>query len=114
MNDSRATIRFRAWVWPQEECYKEIEVWHHELEPIESGKRSVAEWALDHLSEVVDFHYRFNLDPEKYWQVLGIGELHGWWDYWGEYDEDFTVHDYQVEEISNTRELNAIKGVNDG
>lgn len=72
----------------------EIEVWCHELTPLETGRRGGDEWALEHLLGL-DFYDELDLDRSKAWQVLGEGTLSASfdpvsqeWDEWCELDLD--------------------------
>lgn len=73
-----------------------IEVWCHELDPIDRMKlRPSEEWVHEHLSELCDRKFFAQLVPEEIrddnFQVLFDGELSGSRDYYGEYDEDLDI-----------------------
>ena len=92
---------FRIWVPPKDGDPAEFEVWFQGLEPTESGKRFVSDWAKESLS-YEDLHSLFGLDPTKYWQVVGRGTLQGWWDYYGEYDEALDITEFDKAEVPDS------------
>ena len=72
-----------------------IEVWCHELDPVDRMKqRPSEEWVHEHLSEC-DRKFFAQLIPEEKragnFQVLFNGELSGQHDYYGEWDEDIDI-----------------------
>lgn len=73
--------RFQARFWiGKERQLQQIETWSHFLDPMESCRRSLADWALEYLQEVSDedqLEEWFQLDPTKNWQVLLEGTLVG-------------------------------------
>lgn len=95
---SRIEFSFRVWVHPEDSDPPDIEVWFQGLEPTESGRCYASDWARDSLSNE-DFHDLFELDKTKHWQVVGKGTLQGHYDYYGEYDEDFDVIEYEIAEV---------------
>jgi len=91
-------FKFRIWAHPEDADPPEIEVWFHGLEPTKSGGIFVADWARESLSNE-DLHDLFELDKTKHWQIVGTGTLRGWYDYFGEYDEEFDVVEFVKEEV---------------
>jgi len=98
---SKVEFGFRVWVHPEDGDPADIEVWFQGLEPTESGKCHVSDWAREILCNE-DFHDLFDLDKDKHWQVVGKGTLHGWYDYFGEYDEEFDVIEFEKAEVPET------------
>lgn len=95
---SKVEFEFRVWVHPEDGDAAEIEVWFQGLEPTESGKCHVSDWARESLCNE-DFHDLFDLDKNKHWQVVGKGTLHGRYDCFGEYDEEFDVIEFEKAEV---------------
>lgn len=95
-----AEFFFRLWVYPEDSDPADIETWYQGLDPTtpDHGSLSIAEWARNHLQEE-DLHELFDLDKDKYWQVVGKGTIYGSFDYFGEYDEEFNVIEFQKEEV---------------
>jgi hypothetical protein len=92
-------VSFRIWTCPQDrDVSADIEIWHQGLEPVSSDKRSVAEWAREHLREL-DLVELFDLDNSKHWQIVGKGTLEGWHDHNDEYDETFDVLSFEKLEV---------------
>lgn len=89
-------FQFRVWLRPDEN--PDIEVWYHEFEDT-SKSRLVSDWILDSMSDE-DLCDAFKLDPEKHWQVIGRGVIRGWYNAFGEYDEQITWVDVQFKEES--------------
>jgi hypothetical protein len=89
---------FRVWVHPVDGDPADIEVWYQGLESTESGKGLISDWAMESLRNE-DFHDLFGLDGDKHWQVVGKGTLTGWFDYFGEYDEEFSVIEFHKAEV---------------
>ncbi len=101
---TKVEFSFRLWVHPEDGVG--IETWYQGLEP--TGGMSIAEWARCHIQELGDDVYlEFGLDREKYWQVVGKATLRGWYDYFGEYDEEFDVIEFQKEEVAESKETSA-------
>lgn len=89
---------FRVWVHPEDGDPADIEVWFYGLEPTLPNRCFVSDWARESLCNE-NFHTLFELDKDKHWQVVGKGTLRGWYDYWGEYDEEFDVIEYEKAEV---------------
>jgi len=101
MNE-RAEFNFRVWIYPEDGDPPEIEVWWHGLESTDPSRRFMSEWVSESLeTELVlsDVYDLFDLDRDKHWQVVGKGEITGWYDYYGEYDETFDVIEYEKAEV---------------
>lgn len=94
---SKAEFCFRCWVHPTGDP-SEIEVWFNGLEETKSDRRFVSEWAKDAM-ECEDLRAIFDLDDSKHWQVVGKAVVSGEFDYWGEYDEDVTIVEFQKAEV---------------
>lgn len=97
----KVKFNFRVWVHPEDGDPADIEVWHHELEPTEYGKRSVADWAQESLS-CEDFHDLFELEKDKHWQVIGTATIEGYFDCFGDYDEHIYVTEFEKAEVPNS------------
>lgn len=95
---NKVEFGFRVWVHPKDGDPADIEVWYQELEPTVPGKRCVSDWARESLCNE-DFHKLFDLDEDKHWQVVGKGTLHGSYDYYGDYDEEFNVIEFKKAEV---------------
>jgi hypothetical protein len=95
---SKVEFSFRAWVHPINGDPPGIEVWYAGLEATEPGKGLVSDWARESLRNE-DMHELFELDGEKHWQVVGRCTLHGWFDYFGEYDEELDLIEYAKAEV---------------
>ena len=91
-------FNFRIWVHPEDGDPPDIEVWWHGLEHTGPDKGFMSDWIHEALT-CEDFHHTFDLDTDKHWQVVGKGELTGWYDYWGEYDESLDVIEYEKAEV---------------
>lgn len=96
MQESSCRFNFRAWLL-QEDCH-EVFTWYQGLEPMDAKSRPVADWALESLSNN-DLYDLFDLDKSKDWQVVGTASIRGWFDFFGEYDEEITVEDMESVEI---------------
>lgn len=94
--NSEAEFLFRIWVHPYDS--PDVEVWYHGLESTDPGRRFVSEWAMTSIQDE-DAHELFSLDKTKYWQVVGRARICGWFDYWGEYDEEITVLEFEKSEV---------------
>lgn len=73
----------------------ELEVWDHELEPMEGGQESVSKWARRHLECGCDFRELLGLPKEGDFQVIFSGEIMGWWG--GGYSPDEWEEDLEIE-----------------
>lgn len=90
---------FRAYVFPFDGDPPEYQVWYPGLETIkEEGRLTITEW-VRYLFDNEDLRERFSLDPDKGWQVFGKGRLEGRYDYYGEYDEEMDILEYQIAEL---------------
>ena len=86
---------FRVWLYPEDGDPTEIEVWYHGLEEISETKRSISEWARESFS-CEDFRHLFKIEnTDKCWQIIGKATIRGWFDYWGEYDEEIDIIEYE-------------------
>ena len=92
----RCEFMFRVWVHPADPA--DIEVWYHGIESVDSKSRFVSEWARESLINE-DFQELFGLDETKHWQVVGKGVIRGSFDYFGEYDEEFDVIEFEAAEV---------------
>ena len=93
------TVEFCFRVWAHPEDPADIEVWHHGLEPTVIGKHTYfAEWARESLSNE-DFHELFKLDKSKHWQIVGKMTLNGSYDYFGEYNEEMDLIEFEKAEV---------------
>lgn len=81
------------------EDVEQIEVWCHELDPVDRDKhRSTEEWVHEHLNECCQRDFFAELVPEEFrkgnFQVLIKGEINSYFDnYYGEYDEDVCIEE---------------------
>lgn len=91
-----AEFLFRVWVHPADP--PDIEIWHHDFEPTESGRRSVAEWAKESLS-YVDLHDQFDLDESSHWQVIGKAQIDSWFDLYDDYDEELIILEFKKQQV---------------
>ena len=89
-------FQFRVWVHPADP--PDLAVWWYGLEPTKSNAGFVEDWICEAL-ENVDLHERFELDPEKDWQVIGKGTLNGYYDYWGEYEDIRNIDEFEKAEV---------------
>lgn len=98
MSGSQAEFNFRIWIHPEDGDSSDIEIWCHELEPMDRCKRPASEWVREYM-ENEDLHAAFELDRTKHFQVLGKGKIRGWFDYWGEYDEEMDIIEFETAEV---------------
>ena len=95
----------------------ELEVWDHDLVPMENATRPISEWAREHLEcSGYDFRELLGLPKEGDFQVVFSGEIVGWWSHSFEGDEweedleiekcefkempaEFAKHFYEVENV---------------
>lgn len=91
-----AEVQFRVWLRDGE--VERVETWCHDFVPLTAGRRSGDEWAAEHLQSV-NWFADCNLDPAKDWQILGRGRLVGETDYWGDYDEQLDLDEYEAVEV---------------
>lgn len=89
-------FQFRVWLVP--DMPPVIETWHYGLEPMDLKRRSVSEWAHDHLSEL-DLYDTFGHDRDVARQILGKGVIRGDYDSFGEYDEQFFCDELESLEV---------------
>lgn len=84
---------FMGRIWLGLDSVEEIETWCYELEPVDRGKRGIAEWGREYLNEGCsqeDLRQIFNLESGCH-QILFKADISGHRDYWGEYDEGFEI-----------------------
>lgn len=97
-------FEFRVWLHPEMGDPPDLEVWWYGLEATKPAGRFVSEWAEASLAEL-DFHSEFapekakTLDKTKHWQIVGKARLRGWYDGWGEYDEELSILEFLIEEV---------------
>lgn len=89
---------FRVWVHPEGGDPAEVEVWYQGLEPTDASKGFASDWISESLYNE-DFYALFDLDKTKNWQVVGKGTLKGVYDYFGEYDEDLNIVEFEKAEV---------------
>lgn len=100
MGASSCEFSFRIWVHPELEDPPEIEVWYHGLEITKPGNCFCSEWALNALYDLQSkFWDIFDLDKTKHWQVFGRAVVAGRFDYYGEYDEDVDLIEFEKAEV---------------
>jgi hypothetical protein len=95
---------FEARIWITEsDGVVLIETWSYELEQMEGGKRSVAEWTHEYLGECYndeDVRKVFNLPATGDWQVLMKGTIQGGYDsYSGEHDSYLQIDEFVTASI---------------
>jgi len=96
---STVDFKFRVWVNPEMGDPPEIEVWYDGIEPTDCKTGFVSEWAEEAMLNE-DFWSLFDLDKEKYWQVVGDARIEGHFDHYGEYDEWVSVLRFEKAEVS--------------
>lgn len=90
---------FRVWLYPEDGDPPEIEVWYHGLENTEDKSKGwMSDWARESLQNE-DFRDLLNLDKDKHYQIVGKGAIRGWYDYQGEYDEEFDLGEHEITEV---------------
>lgn len=94
----KVAFSFRIWVHPEDGDSADIEVWYQGLEPTDLRKVHIADWARESLWNE-DFYRLFDLDRTKHWQVVGKATIRGWYDYWGEYDEEIDLIEFEKAEV---------------
>lgn len=97
MND-KVEFNFRVWVHPEDGDQADIEVWYQGFEPTNIREVSVADWARESLG-YEDFYRLFDLDRTKHWQVVGKATLRSHNDYYGGYDEDLDIIEFEKAEV---------------
>ena len=98
MSSKRVEFYFRVWVHPVDGDSADVETWFHGLIPTGADDGDAQSWVRDSFCNE-DFHDLFELDKEKHWQVVGKGFVRGWHDYFGEYDEELGVLEFQKKEV---------------
>lgn len=91
----------KAWLYDDGEK-PDICFWVHELDPMDTNRRSSEDWAYVHFRDIQDeksLRDMFRLPPDGNFQVLFSGTLCGQFDHTEEWDEEFTVDEFQVAEI---------------
>ena len=96
--DTTCEFLFRVWISPEDGDSPQVETWYPGLEDMAPAGRSVAEWAQQVLTDG-DIYELFPVGRDKYWQVVGSARLRGWYDSFGEYDEDLTILEYRADEV---------------
>lgn len=70
----------------------ELEVWDHDLVPMEGGNRPISEWVREHLTcGGYDFRELLDLPAEGDFQIVFSGTISGRWDYFDEWDEEVDI-----------------------
>ncbi len=92
---------FRVWVHPVDGDPSDVYTWYQGLEPTDSKSSFIEDWSSESLRNE-DFHELFDLDPTKHWQVVGKAKIYGSFDYWGEYDEEITIIEFQKAEVPDS------------
>lgn len=98
-----AKILGRAWVYDDENT--EIELWEHEFEPMECGRRSGADWCREHLLECVrsdDLRELLGVPSMGNFQVMFKGTMTGWKTRsmdGDDYDQEFDLEESKFEPI---------------
>lgn len=91
---------FRIWLDVEDGDPPEIEVWYNDLENTEPGNSFISDWAKETLS-YENFYKLFDeVDKNKKWQIVGEARLRGWFDYWGEYDEELNIVSFKKKEVN--------------
>lgn len=91
-------FQFRVWAHPMDGDPAAVSVWCHELESTQPGTRFASEWVLESFQEC-DFHEIFELDEDSHWQIIGKATISGSFDYFGEYDEDLDIIEYEKVQV---------------
>lgn len=99
------TAEFQARIWLDAESVRQIEVWVHELEPVDHRKRPLSEWVHEHLSDYDRdfFAEEFKLGEGSF-QVLCRGTVSGWWSEdtpisASEWDEEANFTEFQTAQL---------------
>ena len=93
---------FRIWVMGSDDP-PTVETWYQGLE--RSNGRYVSDWAREYLDNE-DFYKLFELEKGKWYQIIGKATLRGWFDYWGEYDEEMDLISYEKCEVNDPELIN--------
>lgn len=89
---------FRVWVYPDDGDPADVEVWYQGLESIAPDTCFESDWARECFYNE-DFYDIFDLDKTKNWQVVGKFILRGSRDYFGEYEEELEVIEFEKVEV---------------
>jgi hypothetical protein len=92
MNFDPSRASFQARVYLVDGEVYDLEVWCHELDPMDPMRRPAAEWVKEFLEcwDGPTLAGKLGL-PDGNFQVLFDGEIRGWYDYWSEYDEEVAI-----------------------
>lgn len=108
---STMSSKFFAKIWLSPNDVEEIDVWVHELDPVDPAYRPARDWVLDYLKSfwsITDFLDLIgNPAGSGVYQILATGTITGWRDYFGEYDE--TLEFDQVEWLDIKAKTGPIK-----
>ena len=91
-------FKLRVWLTPDHIDQTRFDVWFDGLEDISQGRRPESEWAYEFVNGI-DLWDLADLDKSKCYQIYATIRLVGSYDYWGEYDEDFTVLAIDFQEV---------------
>lgn len=83
------SAEFAALFFLVDDCIQELQVWDHQLEPMDHRKRPIKEWVAEAIYESVGSLRDLipNIPKEGDFQVLvRKGKISGWWSGW-EYPE---------------------------
>ena len=76
----------------------DVEIFYNHPEVCKKGTRTVTDWIRESIQNE-EPHCIWDLDKAKAYQILGKGTLKGWFDYWGEYDEEMKLNATSITEV---------------
>lgn len=107
--------KFQARVFLLGEEAVDLEIWVHELDPMDDEHLPGDEWVEEFLSWHDADWYREQCRveiPAGDVQLLIQGRLKGWFDYWGEYDEEIEFDEVEFAEVPEDY-LKVLRGEHD-
>ena len=91
-------FNFRVWVPPKGSERAKVEIWYQGIEPMDPMKCFYADW-VEEVFSWEDYHERFDLDPQKRWQVVGKGVLRSVYTYADDWDEHIDILSFEKAEV---------------
>lgn len=82
-----------------EDGYYNLKVWVDEPD-LGEGNEEWVRRAIEDYNLLEDFGYK--MSEEQNWYICGEGSIKGWYDYWGEYDEELDLEYAHIEEVPDS------------
>ena len=91
---------FRARIVTEDGDIDDLTVFVFELTPLESGRRSIADWVYEHLMEFSDAYLsELGVQPEGNYETVLVGTIDGRYDHLDEWDEEIDIREFTTQKL---------------